>query len=76
MEGDIATVEAELIRDSALEVAGLLTKTVGGRSIRPPQPEGVPEPRADDPEGWEESQGPTSGRITSITTKATAPFAR
>ena len=49
---------AELIRDSALEAAGLLTKTVGGRSIRPLQPEGVPEPRADDPEGWEDSQGP------------------
>ncbi len=49
---------AELIRDLALEAAGLLTKTIGGRSVRPPQPEGVPEPRADDPEGWEESQGP------------------
>jgi hypothetical protein len=32
---------AELIRDSALHAAGLLTHEIGGRSVRPPQPEGV-----------------------------------
>ena len=32
---------AELIRDSALQAAGLLTHSVGGKSIRPPQPDGV-----------------------------------
>jgi len=32
---------AELIRDSALRVSGLLNDSVGGESIRPPQPEGV-----------------------------------
>jgi mono/diheme cytochrome c family protein len=32
---------AELIRDSALFASGLLDMRVGGRSIRPPQPEGV-----------------------------------
>src|SRR5262249_11273895 len=32
---------AELIRDSALQVSGLLLDTVGGESVRPPQPEGV-----------------------------------
>lgn len=32
---------AELIRDSALRVSGLLNETVGGESIRPPQPDGV-----------------------------------
>jgi hypothetical protein len=32
---------AELIRDATLHAAGLLNDTVGGESIRPPQPEGV-----------------------------------
>jgi hypothetical protein len=32
---------AELIRDSALAVSGLLLETVGGESVRPPQPEGI-----------------------------------
>jgi hypothetical protein len=34
---------AELVRDSALEVSGLLNDTIGGESIKPPQPEGVAE---------------------------------
>lgn len=32
---------AELIRDSALQAAGLLYHDVGGRSVKPPQPDGV-----------------------------------
>ena len=32
---------AELIRDSALQAGNLLLDTVGGPSVRPPQPEGV-----------------------------------
>jgi Protein of unknown function (DUF1553)/Protein of unknown function (DUF1549) len=32
---------AELIRDSALQAGSLLLDTVGGPSVRPPQPEGV-----------------------------------
>ena len=32
---------AELIRDAALHASGLLTLTVGGPSVRPPQPAGV-----------------------------------
>ena len=32
---------AELIRDSALQVSGLLNDTIGGESVKPPQPEGV-----------------------------------
>ena len=32
---------AELIRDAALHASGLLNPEVGGRSVRPPQPEGV-----------------------------------
>src|SRR3569833_684292 len=31
-------LEAEVVRDSALASSGLLTRTVGGPSIRPPQP--------------------------------------
>ena len=33
-------IEAELIRDYALAVSGLLVKTIGGNSIKPYQPEG------------------------------------
>ena len=34
-------LEAELLRDSALSVSGLLDPSIGGRSIRPPQPAGL-----------------------------------
>jgi hypothetical protein len=34
---------AELVRDNALYVSGLLNTDVGGRSVRPPQPAGVAE---------------------------------
>jgi mono/diheme cytochrome c family protein len=34
-------LDAELIRDAALASSGLLTRTVGGPSVFPPQPEGV-----------------------------------
>ncbi len=34
-------VEAEIVRDAALSASGLLTGTIGGPSVRPPQPEGV-----------------------------------
>lgn len=34
---------AELVRDNALYVSGLLNTEVGGRSVRPPQPAGVAE---------------------------------
>src|SRR6202035_2255804 len=33
--------EAELIRDASLATSGLLTSTIGGPSVFPPQPEGV-----------------------------------
>ncbi len=32
---------AEIIRDAALDASGLLNPAVGGRSVRPPQPQGV-----------------------------------
>jgi mono/diheme cytochrome c family protein len=34
-------VEAEIVRDAALSASGLLTETVGGPGVRPPQPDGV-----------------------------------
>ncbi len=34
-------LDAELIRDSALAASGLLTRSIGGPSVFPPQPEGV-----------------------------------
>jgi hypothetical protein len=34
-------VEAEIVRDAALAASGLLDHTLGGPSVRPPQPEGV-----------------------------------
>ncbi|MBL8291137.1 MAG: PSD1 domain-containing protein [Bryobacterales bacterium] len=47
---------AELIRDSALGVSGLLANKVGGESIRPPQPEGVVDQSYS--LQWQETQGP------------------
>jgi hypothetical protein len=41
-------LESEVIRDSALEVAGLLNTKVGGPSVYPDLPEGMPAPRG----GW------------------------
>ena len=46
---------AELIRDSALAVSGLLDPAIGGRSIYPPQPPSVGELAYEDQ--WNESQG-------------------
>lgn len=34
-------LDAELVRDSALKASGLLTPTIGGPSVFPPQPDGV-----------------------------------
>jgi len=48
---------AELIRDCALYAAGLLNTEVGGKSVRPPQPDGVAELGYAHAVKWEESQG-------------------
>lgn len=50
---------AELIRDEALSVSGLLNTEVGGKSIFPPQPAGVAELGygQHDDSGWKESTG-------------------
>ncbi|MDW8197227.1 MAG: DUF1549 domain-containing protein [Gemmataceae bacterium] len=51
-------LEAELIRDRALAVSGLLNPTVGGPSIRPPQPPGISELTYANSAKWIESTGP------------------
>ena len=49
---------AELIRDEALSVSGLLNLAVGGPSMRPPQPAGVSELSYAGSVKWNESKGP------------------
>ena len=39
--GPRVRLEAEMIRDQALAVSGLLTHKIGGQSVMPPQPEGL-----------------------------------
>jgi hypothetical protein len=48
---------AELIRDSALSVSGLLYPAIGGKSVRPPQPKGVAELAYSGSVKWTESTG-------------------
>jgi mono/diheme cytochrome c family protein len=49
-------LEAEIVRDSALAVSGLLTRKFGGPSVFPPQPEGVFE-FTQDPKPWNTEAG-------------------
>ncbi len=49
---------AELIRDSSLAVSGLLDTRIGGRSVRPPQPEGARRMGSTGDGGWKVSEGP------------------
>ena len=48
---------AELIRDEALQAAGLLDLRIGGPSVKPPQPAGVAELSYANSVKWVESQG-------------------
>jgi len=50
-------LSAELIRDSALAVSGLLYPAIGGRSVRPPQPAGLAELGYANQVKWVESPG-------------------
>jgi hypothetical protein len=50
-------LEAEVVRDNALAASGLLTRTVGGPSVRPPQPAGVSELTYAGSAKWVESTG-------------------
>ena len=49
---------AELIRDSSLAVSGLLDTRIGGRSVRPPQPEGARRMGSTGGDDWIVSEGP------------------
>jgi hypothetical protein len=68
-------LEAEMIRDGTLKIAGLLSAKMGGAPVRPPQPDGV----ADVAYGnfkWAASTGEDRYRRSLYTfTKRTAPFA-
>ena len=51
-------VNAEQVRDAALAVSGLLYPAVGGKSVRPPQPESVSKITYSRGASWEETRGP------------------
>ncbi len=51
-------LEAEILRDNALSASGLLVRTIGGPSVRPPQPAGVSELTYANSARWVESKGP------------------
>ncbi len=51
-------LEAETVRDVTLAASGLLTRTVGGPSVRPPQPPGISELTYANSAKWVESTGP------------------
>lgn len=68
-------LEAEIVRDSALKVSGLLSTKMGGPSVYPPQPTGVTEVAYGSP-SWPTSQGEDRYRRSVYTfAKRTAPFA-
>ncbi len=50
-------LQAELLRDNALAVSGLLNPRIGGESIRPPQPAGIAE-LSYSKKAWEADSGP------------------
>jgi hypothetical protein len=51
-------LEAEIVRDVSLAASGLLTRKVGGPSVRPPQPAGISELTYAGAAKWVESKGP------------------
>jgi hypothetical protein len=51
-------LEAEVVRDECLAASGLLTPTIGGPSVRPPQPAGVSDLTYAGSVKWTESTGP------------------
>jgi hypothetical protein len=50
-------LEAELVRDQALAVSGLLSREVGGPSVFPPQPEGLWQAAFNGERTWSTSRG-------------------
>jgi hypothetical protein len=74
--GPRVRVEAEIVRDSALRVAGLLTDKLGGPSVFPPQPASVTTEGTYGAFNWATSTGPDRYRRSLYTfAKRTAPFA-
>ena len=74
--GPRVRLEAELIRDSLLRESGLLTESVGGPSVFPPQPASVTTDGAYGPLTWKVSEGPDRYRRGLYTfSKRTAPYA-
>ncbi len=68
--------EAEIVRDSALKAAGLLSTKIGGPSVFPPQPPSVTTEGAYGPLQWKASTGEDRYRRSLYTfNKRTAPFA-
>ena len=67
---------AEIVRDSALRVSGLLAPAIGGPSVYPPQPKGVADLTYDwDTERWKASTGPNRYRRGLYTFfRRTAPY--
>lgn len=69
-------LDAELIRDSALAVSGLLSEKIGGPSVFPPQAPGVTTDGAYGPLTWTVSPGEDRYRRGLYTfSKRTAPYA-
>ncbi len=55
-------LEGEAVRDAALSVAGLLNPRIGGPSVFPPLPDGVPTPTG----GWKEARSTSDHRRRSV----------
>ena len=69
-------LEAEMIRDSALWVSGLLSEKIGGPSVFPPQPPGVTTEGAYGSLAWKVSTGGDAYRRGLYTfSKRTTPYA-
>jgi hypothetical protein len=69
-------LEAEMLRDSVLQMRGLLSERIGGPSVFPPQPPGVTTEGAYGPLEWKVSAGADRYRRGLYTfAKRTAPYA-
>jgi len=69
-------LEAELIRDSEMKAAGMMTETIGGPSVFPPQPHSVTTEGTYGGLAWNDSTGLDRYRRGLYTfAKRTAPFA-
>ena len=68
-------LDAEIVRDSIVQAAGVLSKKMGGLPVRPLQPPGITEVAFGSP-GWAVSEGEDRYRRSLYTfIKRTAPFA-